>query len=139
MKKLEFLEFDGTRERIKELRGEMSQKDLSLKLGFGQTYVSEVELGKKPASIKFIAYLALYRNVPTDFILTGRTFKPARPMTTLNQMSNQLNRTTIEQKASLQVFYDAIITKLDAFKDEILASEGTMGRKQDQKEASKSA
>ncbi len=58
-------------QRIRELRGDVSQDDFGPWLGISQSQLSKIELGKLPPSIEVLLQLRKRFNRPIDWILTG--------------------------------------------------------------------
>jgi len=57
--------------RIKVLRGTLSQEAFAAKVGFKQTYISQIETGKSIPSIGFLVALADQFETTIDFVLRG--------------------------------------------------------------------
>jgi len=111
-------DFNAIGERIKTIREKlkMSQQEFSNALNVTQTVVSEIELGKRKPSIKFLFSLALYRNISVDFILTGRDFEKKK---TKDEIS------TAEIRKTLRILTDGmeVLKKRDAEIDKRYASQ----------------
>ena len=58
--------------RFKELRGEKTQEKFAELLGFGQTYVSHVELGKVKPSLELLFSVSKLCNTTIDYLVSGR-------------------------------------------------------------------
>lgn len=58
--------------RIKNLRGQYSQRELARLLKIvSQTYISEIETGQTKPSIDILYKISRFRGVSIDYILTG--------------------------------------------------------------------
>ncbi len=70
--------------RIKDVRGELSQRQFAEILNFKQTYVSEIETGKTKPSIDFLMAMKKEFNTQVDFVLTGDPASGERPFDPLH-------------------------------------------------------
>ena len=57
--------------RFKELRGDKTQDKFAELLGFGQTYLSHVELGRVKPSLELLFAISKLCNVTIDYLVTG--------------------------------------------------------------------
>ena len=58
--------------RFKELRSDKTQDKFAELLGFGQTYLSHVELGKVKPSLELLFSVSKICNVTIDYLVTGK-------------------------------------------------------------------
>ena len=63
-------------ERLRYLRGDISQTDMAKQLQVTQSYLSQVELGKKVPSLETLLYLAEQQHTTVGFLL-GETNDPS--------------------------------------------------------------
>ncbi len=63
---------EGLGSRIREIRGERTQKVFGQFIGATQSYISDLERGKSLPSISFLARLAEISGRSYDWILTGK-------------------------------------------------------------------
>ncbi len=63
---------EGIGSRIREIRGERTQKVFGQFIGATQSYISDLERGKSLPSISFLARLADVSDRSYDWILTGK-------------------------------------------------------------------
>lgn len=72
-------------ERIRSLRGELSQQEFADALGFSRAYVSDIERGKTKPSLEVLSAIAAKYRVSIDWIITGRDILeaglPRKPLT----------------------------------------------------------
>lgn len=72
-KKYPEINFKEVGQRIKNLRGELSQKKLVLLLGKdSQSYLCEIETARTKPSIDILYKISRFSGVSIDFILTGK-------------------------------------------------------------------
>jgi len=60
--------------RIKDLRGNLSQKKFGERMGFSQGQIGHIETGRTEPSLKFLLQLSKLYNISIDYILKG--FEP---------------------------------------------------------------
>lgn len=58
--------------RIKEIRGDLKQKDVAAEFGVERSYVSNIEQGRTKPSFEFVVFLAKRFNTSIDWILLGK-------------------------------------------------------------------
>lgn len=58
-------------ERLKKVRGGMSQRDFADMLGTSQGYISDIEKGKKKPGAEFLISLKRFKEIDLDWLLTG--------------------------------------------------------------------
>ena len=58
--------------RFKDLRGDKTQEKFAQLLGFGQTYLSHVELGKVKPSLELLFAVSKLCNTTIDYLVSGR-------------------------------------------------------------------
>lgn len=75
-------------ERLRYLRGDISQTDMAKQLQVTQSYLSQVELGKKVPSLETLLYLAERQHTTVGFLL-GETNDPS-PASDQSQMTELL-------------------------------------------------
>ena len=63
----------ATGQRIRVIRGPLSQNDFARKLGVAQVDVSRVERGVRPPSIELLLAISSLSGVTVDYLLTGTT------------------------------------------------------------------
>ncbi len=63
---------EGIGSRIREIRGERTQKVFGQIIGATQSYISDLERGKSLPSVSFLARLAEISGRSYDWILTGK-------------------------------------------------------------------
>ena len=63
---------EGIGSRIREIRGERTQKVFGQFIGATQSYISDLERGKSLPSVSFLARLAEISGRSYDWILTGK-------------------------------------------------------------------
>ncbi len=61
----------ATGQRIRAIRGPLSQQEFARKLGVQQVDISRIERGIRPPSIELLLALASLSEVTVDYILTG--------------------------------------------------------------------
>ena len=61
----------ATGQRIRAIRGSLSQQEFARKLGVQQVDISRIERGIRPPSIELLLALASLSEVTVDYILTG--------------------------------------------------------------------
>ena len=78
------MDLQGVGSRIKNLRGEMSQRKFAQIVNLGQTYISEMELSKLKPSLEALHSISEYCGVSIDYILKGSEFVMPRTPSGLN-------------------------------------------------------
>lgn len=58
--------------RIKEIRGDLKQKDVAAEFGVERSYISNIEQGRTKPSFEFVIFLAKRFNTSIDWILLGK-------------------------------------------------------------------
>ena len=61
----------ATGQRIRKLRGPLTQSELAKRIGCNQVDISRAERGIRPPSIELLLALALSFSVSVDYLLTG--------------------------------------------------------------------
>ncbi|MDA8112464.1 MAG: helix-turn-helix transcriptional regulator [Nitrospiraceae bacterium] len=61
----------ATGQRIRNLRGPLTQSELAKRIGCNQVDISRAERGIRPPSIELLLALALSFSVSVDYLLTG--------------------------------------------------------------------
>ncbi|HHY74084.1 MAG TPA: helix-turn-helix transcriptional regulator [Bacillus bacterium] len=59
-------------ERLKKLRGKMSQEEVATKIGISRARLSHYETGRSELDTEILKKLADFYNVSTDYLLTGK-------------------------------------------------------------------
>lgn len=76
------IDLEGIGLRLKEIRGEMTQKDFGAKVGFSRSYVNSVERGVKP-SVEYLVRISQVYKVSIDWVLTAQKYGRAEDPRTL--------------------------------------------------------
>lgn len=102
-------------ERIKEIRTEIgiSQKIFGEGIGIADSYVSEIESGKKVPSLTILLAIAFKYGVNIDWIETGKGEKFSKESAYLTDKEIQVLR-TLRDKKELNTF---VLLLIDRFKD----------------------
>ncbi len=58
-------------QRIRNIRGTLTQSDFAARIGFKQVDISRAERAERPPSIELLLAVALYSGETVDYILTG--------------------------------------------------------------------